>query len=290
MDEGHRDQLSLLANAEPRVRLREAHARATRLVAQLPTQLRFGMVGWAHPHWAGEVFAEARPPADLLRDGLLEYGRHPLLRAVLWQPPDDVVDLERDVRYVAAQMPEHLHCLVEVPKLYTTPRVEGRSNPRFLDAKTLARDVVAPCWEALGDRLATFLLRFPPALASAGITPASFAARLEQLAETLPEDTPVGCDLRDPAFLSLEYARVLATRGISHVLAGAADAPPLAKQAEVVPSGPLLLVRLANCDDATELLAAAPALPTYVIFEGTSEAPSQLLCLAEKLAERVADS
>ncbi len=56
--------------------------RTRALAARLPPGLRLGTSSWSFPGWAGLVWANPAPPADLSRRGLPAYAAHPLLRAV----------------------------------------------------------------------------------------------------------------------------------------------------------------------------------------------------------------
>ena len=52
------------------------------LAARVPPGVRFGTSSWSFPGWKGLVYSGARTQTALAREGLTEYGRHPLLTTV----------------------------------------------------------------------------------------------------------------------------------------------------------------------------------------------------------------
>ncbi len=264
-------QPPLFAAAAPHARLRVAHAEAARLAAVLSPQIRFGTAGWAHPEWVGEVFASARPPHQLLVDGLDEYAAHPLLKTVLWEVPELTTDLLRDARLVAAA-PAGLSVLAQVPLTFTRPRTRAptRVNPSFLEGRALERDIVRPLIDSLGPRLAGIWLSFPGELARAGISAAGFASRLEATLAALPRRVPVLVELSEPGMLTLAYARALLAHGATHVLSTAPGMPSLAEQARVTAAGPLVAIRAVGRPQASEIasmVAASAPRGTFVVVD-----------------------
>src|SRR5262245_29752728 len=103
-----REQLGLFGVLEP-ARPREApelserlgreHAEAASIAARVPKGVFFGTSTWSFPGWAGIVYSRRASTAELARDGLAEYARHPLLTTVgidrSYYGPIPVRDLER---------------------------------------------------------------------------------------------------------------------------------------------------------------------------------------------------
>jgi hypothetical protein len=206
----------------------------SRVRERLPAAWRFGAIG-----------------AALEREGVVEYAANPLWSTLL-------VDLgatglpERDLRRYAGQLGA-LPVLVQAPGTVSLPRFPrtaaygaegGHANPRFLDPHAFLTDVWTPVHEAFGDQLAALMLSFPPAVLAAGISPHAFAERLERFATALPDAVPLAVEIREPRYLSLDYARTLAHCDVAHVFTSAPGMPTFAEQAAAVPTPAELIVRL----------------------------------------------
>jgi hypothetical protein len=282
----------------------DARADAARARARLPEGIRLGALGWIHPEWGELVWSTPTDAAALERDGLAEYAAHPLFGTLgLDLGPEGLS--ERDLRRYAALL-GGMPVAAIAPAVVTLPRFPrtapfahegGRVNPSFLDAHHFTTSVWRPLTEALGEQLAVVLLSFPPALAAAGIPPAAFAERLERFLGALPPEMPVAVELREPKYLGLEYARVLATANASHVFTSAPGMPTYAEQELAVPTSPEVVVRLddpleAQYPSETQRRAALVELlrggtrPAFVLVGDHAEgsAPRTIARLTEALA------
>lgn len=293
--------------------------------AALPPNVVLGTIGWLSPEW-DMVWPTPRTVVDLRRDGLMDYAAHPLFGALCLPAGAEPVPDGRDLRRVAEQLPADMPVVVELHPLLSTPRfthahVEGaafddhraHANPAFLSAPTCAQEMLPAYRDAFGARLHSAVLCFPPLLRRAAIEPEAFAARLDAFLGALPRDLPLAIELREPEYMTLGYARVLARHGALHVLSSWPGLPPLSRQLAQVPTGEALLVRLvgplehdprpspprapyrrlqrredAVRADLTDLLCARPETRAIVLANNTFEgcAPCTLVELARALALR----
>jgi uncharacterized protein YecE (DUF72 family) len=302
----------------------EAAATAEELLglrARLPGTIQLGTCGWVYPGWRELVWQGAPTAAELERHGLSAYARHPLLTAIYIEPVHDAVPLLSDLRLIAEQLPPEMHCLMQVHPEVTTPRFthadpelaigrEGSVNPHFLDSRFFLHEVLEVYQAAFGERLGPFLFVFPPQLEKAGIGPDAFASRLQHFLRVLPEDLAYAIEIREPTYLTRQYAKLLAAFNVSHVFTTAAHMPPLLEQAQLVAASPELIVHVV--DPTTEgasrrqrlepfdqirdrdpttrreivrLLTAMRGVPSYVLVHNEAEgsAPLTILALARML-------
>ena len=306
------------ANAALAVRVAEEHASAAALAARIPPDVFFGTSSWSFPGWAGIVYARRATVADLARDGLAEYARHPLLTTVGidrgFYAPIPPEDLER----YAAQLPGGFPCCAKAPRAVTAAILPGedRRNPDFLSASRFVDEMVGPFLESFRLHTGPFLVQVPPA--GRAISAAEFAGALSRFLRALPKTARYAVELRDPALLSPAYREALAENGAAHVYNYSGAMPMPAEQRRVIPlaTGPFVMVRLLlrpgtgyedrreeflpfdrivdeNRDMRSEVVgivreAAAAGVPAYVLVNNKAEgcAPATIRALAERLAER----
>jgi len=191
------------------------------LAERLPKNLFLGTSSWAFPGWRGIVYSEKRSPTDLSREGLVEYSRHPLLRAVeidrSYYAPVPADDLSR----YSAQVPPAFRFCVKAPAIVTSAvlpirTLEPEPNPDFLSAEVLKRDLLDPLREQVGSRLGAVILQFPPQPSRFRLRSRVFADRLDHFFNQLPRDIAFSVELRDPQLLGMDYREVLRKHGASH--------------------------------------------------------------------------
>ncbi|HEU5249525.1 MAG TPA: DUF72 domain-containing protein [Thermoanaerobaculia bacterium] len=258
---GGKKQLDLFAAPQPPAlrtplveRLEREHAEAAAIAERLPKNVRFGTSSWSFPEWAGLVYSRVASVAELAREGLREYSRHPLLTTVGIDrsyyapiPPQDLV------RY-AGQLPPGFLCCAKAPETVTSvvrPSRPGgprgsEPNPEYLNPGLFEDEVLGPFRELFFEHAGPFILQFPPAPASVRPGARDFAARLEKFLGALPHDFRYAVELRDPNLLTREYRDALAAHGAAHVYNCATAMPMPARQAETIPidSAPFAVIRL----------------------------------------------
>lgn len=256
-------QLSLLGQKDLRASLTAERQQMLQLRQALPKHFMLGSVG---------------PSPDLLR----EWTQHPLLQAYWWRGLDADNPIDRDAQHLSHELSSTHSVIVEVPQVFTTPRLaDHRQNPAFLHAKDLVHAVVGPVRRVLGPRLFAVVLRFPRDLERYSLTPETFPARLAKFFAELHALEPSvswAVELLPPAFVTLDYARVVAEHGIAPVvgelghLSLLSHIPSAAKTLFFLTAGELL--------PAVAALRALPALPTVVCVQETGDG-SGIMTLGE---------
>ena len=131
--------------------------------------LRLGTSSWTFPGWAGLCYPARVTAAQLGREGLALYGRHPLFRTVgvdhtfYRQPAEGALEAQ------LAQLPERFHWLeklwsrLSAPAwpLHGGPGVRVERNPDFLDPALLRRSLAQAGGEALLTPRRCLLLEVP---------------------------------------------------------------------------------------------------------------------------------
>jgi uncharacterized protein YecE (DUF72 family) len=232
--------------------LAAARADAADIAGRLPLDVRFGTSSWSFPGWRGLVYAGDLSPGALARDGLREYARHPLLRTVgvdrSYYAPVPVEDLRR----YREQLPDGFPCCFKAPASVASPMLPfargGRPtrNPDFLSPERFATDLLEPIATAFRGHAGPFIVEITSAPRGTTLDPGGFCEGLDRLLEALPHEFSFAVELRDPALMTSQYARVLRARGAAHVYNYWSAMPMPAEQAARLPVAamPFLVVRL----------------------------------------------
>lgn len=241
---GSRGAKSTVVDAPPQ------DARLTQLATRLPQGVRFGTSSWGFTGWAGLVYDAPHPEAQLSRDGLAAYSRHPLLRAVGvdrgFYAPVPSPDLER----YAAAVPDDFRFLLKAHAALTTvpggtpPAFLASTPPAFLDVGHACRAVIEPAARAWGGKLGTILFQFSPLGTRVLRHRARLLERLHGFLAALPRGLPYAVEWRDREMLGPDYDALLADVGAVHGAASHPRLPPVDQQIAAVPratAGPLVV-------------------------------------------------
>lgn len=325
------NQLSLFVpgEQEPRSRtgvsdpaLEARFERLRPLAARLPASLFMGTSSWSFSGWAGLVFPRGMPRRTLVRDGLREYVRHPLLGTVGIDRSYYAPIPEIDLRRYADQLPAGFPCCAKAPATVTAAALKDgarqRPNPDFLSAERFVLEMLEPFGRAFADHCGPFILQVPPVSARLAPDPAAFVERLDRFLSGLPAGFRYAIELRDRALFTGSYARVLARHGAAHVYNYWTAMPGPGDQAATLPpeSQPFVVVRLllrpgTTYEDQREVFApfdrlveadetmrravvdiveraVTPSRPVYLLVNNKAEGSSPLTieALAERLAAR----
>jgi uncharacterized protein YecE (DUF72 family) len=228
----------------------EADPLVADIAARLPTGVRMGTSSWSFPGWEGIVYDRRASQSTLSKHGLAAYAAHPLLRTVgvdrtYYRPiPAD------DFRAYRDAVPDDFRFLVKADRLLTSPlEPEGygiRSpNPKFLDPRYAAEEVVGPMMEGLGDRAGPLLFQFSPIPPNLVGGRGAFLDRLARVLEALPDGPLYAVELRTPAFLTEAYTQLLEATGVAHCYNVHPAMTPLGRQLEQIQPfyQPALIVR-----------------------------------------------
>ncbi len=320
---GSEESVSPRRGSEAADRLAREHEAAARIAARLPRNIFFGTSTWSFPDWEGLVYSRRRTTAELAREGLSEYARHPLLTTVgidrSYYAP---IPREYLKRYTT-QLPAGFPCCAKAPQAVTSAVLSGpgregsrRNNPDYLQPQRLLEEIVAPFLDVFEGHAGPVILQFPPAPSRARPEPAAFAGKLGRFLAALPPTLRYAVELRDPALLTKDYRDALAASGVAHVYNYSGTMPMPAEQAGIIPidSAPFAVIRLlmppgnryeerrealapfnrlSEPDEemrrevaALALAAAAKSRPVYILVNNKAEgcSPMTIRALAELLA------
>jgi len=221
------------------VALAESAAECAELALALPARLRLGTSSWTYPGWEGQVWAGEHSPAQLAKQGLAVYAQHPLLRTVSidrgFYRPLTVSEYER----YASQVPDDFRFVVKAPSLVTDAVVrseDGRGrqpNPAFLNPDLTRSEFVEPALQGLGHKLGALVFQISPLPLAQLDHMAEPLQRLLAMLQALPALAPtapdgvVAVEVRDPQWLTPEFAAVLRAAGATYCLGLHPKLPPL---------------------------------------------------------------
>lgn len=232
-------------------RLEREHAECRAIATRLPPGVFFGTSSWSFPDWAGVVYSRRARQAELAREGLREYVRHPLLTTVGIDRSFYATVPRADLERYSAQLPPRFPCVAKAPAAVVEPMSRSRGgarerNPDFLNPSRLIEELLAPFGESFREHSGPFLLQFPPAPAESRLAPSDFAEKLDQFLGALPRDLSYAVELRDSSLLTDDYRRALAAHGAAHVYNFATAMPLPAEQEKIVflATAPFAIIRL----------------------------------------------
>lgn len=212
------------------------------LAAALPERLRLGTSSWTYPGWKGLVWEGEHSDAQLSKQGLAVYAQHPLMRTVSidrsFYRPLTVSQFER----YASQVPDDFRFVVKAPSVVTDALVrseDGRGrqpNPAFLSPELARSECVEPALQGLGHKLGALVFQLSPLpLAQLDRLPLllerlrTMLLALPALAPTAP-DGVIAVEVRDPEWLTPDFAAALREAGATYCLGLHAKMPPLQAQ------------------------------------------------------------
>ena len=243
------------APPHPRVEqaaLDQAWASARALAAALPSDVRFGTSSWSFPGWVGLVYSARRTQAELARDGLREYAAHPLLRTVgVDRSYYASVPLD-DLRRYADQLPPGFPCCFKAPASVASAALPHQRsgpparNPDFLSAERFAAELLEPVAAVFRTHAGPFVVECAPLPRGLDVSHHEFAERLDAMLGALPPEFAYAVEVRTPAWMTPEYARVLGRRGAADVYNSSSATPMPGRKAGMLPvaTQPFAVVRL----------------------------------------------
>lgn len=214
-----------------------------RLGRLLPAPILLGTSSWSFPGWQRIVYRAACTEAQLAREGLAAYARHPVLRAVgidrsFYQPLP-----QGQYAAYARQVPEHFRFLVKAPARVTDALLRGSrgqpaaDNPSFLDPVFAGEQFVEPALRGLGPHAGPLVFQLSPLprrlTADGGHELIDLLGRfLRQLPRLVDGLTPIyAVELRNAELLTPRFVRMLHDAGARLCLGIHPSMPPAARQA-----------------------------------------------------------
>jgi uncharacterized protein YecE (DUF72 family) len=184
---------------------------------------------------------------------LEEYAAFPLFRTVgidssFYAPPTEEI-LASYAKYLPAGFP----CVSKVWNQLTVQTFSkaqdkaraGRVNPDFLNPEVFVEAVYEPYQRHFADHAGPFVFEFQAIGRGSGVTPARFAARLDEFFSALPRDGQYAVEIRNEEFLIPMYFAVLREHGVAHVFNSWTRMPPIGDQLDLpgALSGPFIVAR-----------------------------------------------
>lgn len=195
------------------------------LAARIPPSIRFGASSWNYPGWKGLVYHRQYDGKGASARMLEEYAAFPLFRTVgidssFYAPPDEAV-----LGSYAERLPPGFPCVSKVWNQITVQTFSkahdksrgGQLNPDFLSAPLFLESVYDPYRRHFGDHAGPFVFEFQTIAWRSGVTPDSFAGRLDEFFAALPVEGMYAVELRNEEFLTPMYFAVLREHGVAHV-------------------------------------------------------------------------
>ena len=212
------------------------------LAAALPQLARLGTSSWNYPGWNGLVWDGEYPESQLSKQGLQAYTRHPLFRTVsldraFYRP----LTASQYAAY-AAQVSDDFRFVVKAPALVTDATVRGEKgqavqpNPAFLSAELAVQEFVQPALQGLQHKLGVLVFQISPLPAGLHARMPELLQKLAAMLQALPSltaqapDAVIAVEVRDPVWLTPEFAVVLRQSGTTYCLGLHAKMPPIEGQ------------------------------------------------------------
>ncbi len=230
------------ASSGIRVRPQPPEPADIELAAALPPLARLGTSSWTYPGWKGLVWDDDYSDAQLSKYGLAVYAQHPLFRAVsldraFYRPLSAL-----QYAAYATQVGDDFRFTVKAPALVTDATVRsetGRAvqpNPAFLNAELAVQEFVQPALQGLGQKLGALVFEISPLPRHLLANRPELLERLTAMLQALPSlkaqapNAVVAVEVRDPEWLTPEFAAVLRAAGATYCLGLHAKMPSIEKQ------------------------------------------------------------
>jgi uncharacterized protein YecE (DUF72 family) len=211
------------------------------LAARVPPSIRFGGSTWNYPGWRGLVYHRDYEGKGASARMLEEYAAFPLFRTVgidssFYAPPD-----EQTLRSWAEHLPPGFPCVSKVWNQITVHTVSraldraraGQVNPDFLSADVFLEAVYEPYRRYFEGHAGPFVFEFQNIPRRSGLSPGSFAQRLDEFFSALPVEGSYAVELRNEEFLTPMYFAVLREHGVAHVFNSWTRMPDIGDQLDL---------------------------------------------------------
>ena len=200
------------------------------LASVLPPAIHLGTSSWNYSGWTGLVWDADYAEAIVSKHGLAAYAQHPLFRSVsldrgFYRP----LSASQYAAY-AAQVPADFRFVVKAPSLVTDAMVRSetgrgmQANPGFLNASLAVSEFVQPALDGLGAKLGALVFQLSPLPPALRRRMPEVLTALHNMLQALPTlqptapDAVVAVEVRDPAFLTPEFAAILRSAGATYCM------------------------------------------------------------------------
>lgn len=223
----------------------EVPALAQALNARFGNRWHLGTSSWHFPGWAGQVWQRPWPAERLSREGLAAYAQHPLLRCVsldrAFYRPLEVDTYARLAGQVGPDFRFVVKAFAGVTDAMQRDPASGTAlqpNPAFLDPEAALATSLLPALQGLGDKLGVLVFQLSPLPARWLQAPAELLHRLATLFDTLRPRLHgaalLALEVRDPALVNIDMARLLKQHGVRWCLGVHDRVPAVEAQLEML--------------------------------------------------------
>jgi len=204
-------------------------------------EIRFGTASFAYEGWKGIVYHERYRAATFRVECLREYARYAPFSTVEFDFPFYRPPAAPQLGRYAAALPAGFPVLSKVWEEITMPRFPelprhgeraGRENPRYLDPRAFAEEVLPAYESGFAGHIGPFIFEFPTEHQPTAARHAAFVERLDAFLGELPGRHSYAVEIRTPSYFSADYFGVLRRRGAAHVFNWWTRAPALLAQWE----------------------------------------------------------
>ncbi|MBC7609949.1 MAG: DUF72 domain-containing protein [Polaromonas sp.] len=237
------DKITLKAKANSsRVAPQPPDPAHMQLASTLPVRARLGTSSWNYPGWAGLVWDGDYIDIQLSKHGLAAYAQHPLHRSVSLDRAFYRPLTASQYSAYAAQVGDDFRFVVKGPALVTDATVRGEKgqavqpNPAFLSAELAVQEFAQPALQGLGTKLGVLVFQISPLPAALHSRMPELLRKLAAMLQALPSlavlapDAVIAVEVRDPIWLTPEFASVLRQSGATYCLGVHAKMPPIEGQ------------------------------------------------------------
>jgi len=223
---------------------REALTRRLRELAD--AQVRIGTSSWKYPGWCGSVYEEELyftrgkfSESRFKRDCLTEYAD--IFPAVCVDAGYYRFPTQRYLEGLADQVPEDFRFGFKVtdeitikhfPNLKRFGDRAGKPNEHFLSPKLFASAFLKPM-EAIREKVGVLILEFSQFYPRDFERGRDFVQALDTFFSALPDDWPLGVEIRNKNFLEAPYFDMLTRHGVAHCFNNWTRMPTIAEQLEM---------------------------------------------------------
>ena len=212
------------------------------LAGALPQGVRLGTSSWSYPGWKGLVWDSDYSDEQLSKYGLAAYAQNPLFRAVSL---DRVFYRPLSALQYAAyanQVGEDFRFIVKAPALVADATVRGETgrsiqpNPAFLNPELAVQEFVQPALQGLGPKLGALVFEISPLPRHLLASMSELLQRLATMLQAFPSlkeqapDAVVAMEVRDPQWLTPDFAAVLKAAGATYCMGLHAKMPSVENQ------------------------------------------------------------
>ena len=202
--------------------------------------IHFGGSSWKYPGWKGIVYnRKYRSKKSFNEQCLEEYSE--VFSTVcadfaLYDFPDEkqmkIIHDSTGERFKVSLKVTDRITIKRYPSLARFGELAGTENPDFLNVE-LFEDAFLKPLEQLKEKRGIIIFEFSTFHSNSGVTYLKYVDLIDGFLSRLPKGYEYSIELRNSAFLTEEYLKMLASHGVAHVLNNWTRMPPIIDQTKI---------------------------------------------------------